>query len=260
MAFVNRTYKHPAPTFNVNGVKGWDTRLIYSYYGYPMYATGFQYNYWRQTSGSNPNYDYNLFEGIKDFEVSQLYPDQGGGFSNEIYSSSIYKGTYENFPSRYFKTGKTLRIKSNMIISSSGVESTPLFNMRVGIYNNTRSTYYTLGTQYQNMQSHYSPRYNYAPVSIEINIISVESYDSSSISNQLLMKAEGFYQYTNLTCISPGTCTTPLSDFNYVPIGLNDVSVYVGDITDSYILTLDFLNSVGIDAIYPSQLTIEELG
>ena len=253
---VDYTYKHSSPTFNINGVKGWDTRLIYSYYGYPKLI----YNY--SESGSAGGYTNNLFEGIEYFQE-----DSGKTFHS---SSLAYKGEYQRYPAYYFKTGKTLRIKSNIYISSSVDDYTTL-NVRTGIYNLTTSQYYTLGIQNYGYKNHETNRLLQASVDLEINLTSVGVFLSSSLTNKLYIQANGFYQYLNLDCfINPSNCNTAsFSQHQYVPIGLNPIPPfenetgsfrYVGDITDLYKLTLDFSGSRTLNFLIPTKLTIEELG
>lgn len=115
---------HPAPTNIINSVRGWNTRHIYNYYGTSDYT---DFNY---PSVTVQDYSQNLFQVIEDYaaSISPSYP--------------LFKGGYK-FPARYFRAGKSLKIKTFLYIDTD-VFTNAILNLNVGI-SNSKSTYVQIG-------------------------------------------------------------------------------------------------------------------
>jgi len=240
-ALYLKNYIHTTPTHLINGVKGWNSRLIYSYYGSPTNTLP----YLEATGG---DYSINIFEAIRLY----TFPDTGG--------SPIYKGT-NRFPPRYFSTGKNLRIKGSLKISTTG---TAIFNTNISIY------YPGLGTTSianQNGGGNHTVAnrdgVDDMPINFDITLTSIEMYDTVNQTNEVYMQANGHYQYAYSSFSTGGDNT----DTVYVPIyGKNEYGpnktpyILVADNFENPIpLIWSFTGSSNVDKIDILYITIEEL-
>jgi hypothetical protein len=221
--------KHSTPTFIVNKVKGWNTRLIYAYYG--IIGSTFDY-----VSESGGNLTLNLFSVIAN---SSLNASNG----------SIYKGQYSNLGPRYFKTGKSLRIKGQFLITGT---SSKIFNILSQI-DITGGGGTTLISNTNNNHNHTLPsNITDCPVNFELTYNSLES---DADPNRTYIQSNGFYQYNAGDYNQNG----PNIENNvYVPIYSTNGYISTGEISDSYDLYISFDNSE-IDNLKIVYLTIEEL-
>lgn len=220
--------KHIAPSLNINSVKGWDTRLIYCFYGLPDSP----FNY---VSVAGGDYETNLFQAIK------LFGD-------------YYKGNNTFGLDRYYSTGKNLRIKGRFIVTSN--DSNRLFNIWVNLDNKDLGINYQLAaTNNKNDHTFFNGNIGESvPVDFEIIISFVESVEGENPI--FLAQANGYYQY-NLDSYSA-------NGFNiqnaYVPIWNGGETNFIGPLNslNSFILNINFSRS-SVYKIILSYLTIEEL-
>ena len=220
--------KYTQPTFTINEQPGWHTRLLYSYYGFEAL------DYYAQTGG----YTQNLFEVI----------DTYWGGVNPPYMAR--KGTYF-FPngSRFFKTGKHIRIEGRLRVSST---NSAIFNIDAGIYNENSGLITLAASNKRNDHSFaLANGRDSVPVYFKINYMSWED-DSSN----LYMAAEGHYQYEFESYNGGGPNTT----VTYVPIWIDKGPyVKIDNIQYSNKLYISFDGSSGITNITPICITVEEL-
>jgi hypothetical protein len=156
--------KNQAPTFNINGLNGWDTRTIYCYYGKPEYFY------------STDNFTANLF--------GQIEKD-----------TSYFKGTYTIKPTtnRYFKSGKNLRIRGRFLVSASN--SPVNFNIYSKIYDkNTDVTTPISSTNNGNNHIFFNgDKETDVPCDFEILMTFIEVSDGGSVN--FFCQSNGYYQY-----------------------------------------------------------------
>jgi len=212
--------RHIAPSFIINKVKGWNTRLIYKYYGStesPLQV--------------DPPQIENLFTTIANTSTS---------------NNPLYKGQHI-FPggSRYFKTGKSIRIKGRFWITGTSGEP---FNIWAGVkFGNTglkiassnNGTNHTLPASLVD-----------CPVDFEITYNSIENN-----SSQLYLDVNGFYQYSFGNYKTTGANV----ENSYVPIW-DDKGTYtaITSVDEAIELVLSFDSST-IPVLTLIYLTIEEL-
>jgi len=219
--------KHIPPDFNINTVKGWNTRLLYNFYGSPATAP------MDYVSVTGADYTINIFDAIDTW-------------ANGI-GSIVSKGQFL-FPHRYFKTGKSIRVRGKLIISVDG--SSPLFNINARI-DNSNNGLILLANQNDN-NDHQFPDKDNVPVDFEIVYNSIELK-----TPELVMQANGYYQYNTDSYNTPG----PNSNNIYVPIW-NSEGPYIqveNSLSGTNKICINFANSNSISNIKIHYLTVEEL-
>ena len=218
---------HPAPTNIINGIKGWNTRHIYNYYGSSDYTN---FNYATVASGSS--YSDNLFGVIKDYDT--------------------YKGGYE-FPERYFLPGKNLRVKG-MLYISSGANTDAELRIQAGI-ENTQNTYTTIGLIEGNTNKYHlfgDGATRSAYTEFELIYSGIETLSKPST---LVMGASGYFRYNNPTSRHSSNFLIPIVRVNSMPQINSDLKTNPQPIT----INLNFSGSYHINTINVLNLSIEEL-
>jgi len=239
MAILFTPLKHQTPNHNINGIKGWSNRTIYSYYGSPGQTT--YYDYYVQQGA----YDINLFTGI----AAYVFPNTN--------SRPIYKGT-NTFPAGYFSTGKNLRIKGRFFISCGS--SSPVFNMSVYIDDPTLGPNRIAASNNENDHTLNNSLTN-MPLDFEIVSTGIETSMLNNSNNETtyetFIQANGFFQYESADFAGDGNNTA----VSYVPIYLLDpYRTTTGLITDTKTLSIKFDGSNNVTSIKVIYLTIEEMG
>ena len=220
------TIKHSPPSFNINTVKGWNTRLLYNFYGAPSaifdyYVTG-------------GNYAINIFDVIQTWEANNTQLGSKGQFV---------------FPAKYFKTGKSVRVRGRLLINGG---TSSIFNIRASIDNSVNGL--TPVAAQNNFNDHTFAAGNSqtdVPIDFEIIYTSLETTDLV-----LFMQANGYYQYNTNEYNTAGTNLTNA----YVPIwnSTQYISVELTSLTGTNELYISFDNST-VTKIILSYLTVEEL-
>ena len=221
--------KHIPPDFNINTVKGWNTRLLYNFYGSHANAT------MDYVSVTGADYTINIFDAI----------DTWASGIGRIVS----KGQFL-FPHRYFKTGKSIRVRGRVLVTS---DDSRTFNIRASINN---SNYGTSPVAAQNDGANHTfakgnIRTN-VPVEFEIVYTSVETTES-----YLYMQANGYYKYEYDFYSNGGRNLSVV----HVPIWFHGQYVRVdSDLTGNYTnkIYISFDGS-DVQAIKLFYLTVEEL-
>lgn len=228
--------KHPNPNFIINQVKGWNSRVLYTYYGAP---------------GWTPLDIYNAYDDVTNI----FYAIENYNSSNSVILS---KGQYQ-YPqySRFFKTGKSIRVKGSLLVSST---SDPIFNISAKIYNGTNSSLLTIAAQNNGSNHIFAQNSSYynVPVNFEITYNCVETDNKGAPS--LWFQANGFYQYDFGSYNNGGANNNVI----YVPIWNYTNStqwIGVGDSNDAYDIYISFDGSanLGNPGIILRHLTVEEL-
>lgn len=227
-AIVNA--RHTAPTLTINEVKGWQTRLLYSYYG----KLDTLMDYVEETEGA---FNRNLFTVIDEYENTSEF--------------TLKKGVY-TFPPSYFWTGKSVKIEGQFLVS---VEEGPKnFNIRANIKKQNGDIAEIAATN--NYNSHTFARGNSAinvPVYFKIVYTSVVNTETS-----VYMMANGHYQYEFSSYDGAESTNQAVV---YVPIwyiNKDTPSVYTEIAKESNELRIEFTNST-VSSIKPVYITIEEL-
>ncbi len=215
--------RHIAPSFIINKVKGWNTRLIYKYYGHP---------------GTPLTFD--------PANVSNLLTEIANSFTS---NDPLYKGQYI-FPagSRYFKTGKSIRIKGRFWISGTGGD---VFNIVAKVkFSNTSVT---IASSNDGQNHTLSTSLSDCPVDFEVTYNSIE--DSQTDPPDLYLDVNGFYQYTFSNYKTSGANV----ENSYVPVwDSKGTYTEITNVNDDIELVLSFDNST-IPTLTLIYLTIEEL-
>jgi hypothetical protein len=222
-----------SPSSVVNGIKGWNQRHLYNYYGNP---TNNLLDYYVESEGV---YNVNLFR------VVELYEPNGKD------SPVLYKGGY-NFPIGYFKTGKSLRIKGRLLFATDPTDVSH-FDIRVRIENSVDGLT-TLATSNNGTRHVPAKGISNLPVDFEIIVTSVPVADSNASTDDLYVQANGSYNYV----VSQETNINPI----YVPIWSDSPLKRVssdGLKTTTNNLWLDFGNSDLVTSIKVVYLMVEEL-
>jgi hypothetical protein len=227
--------RHSAPTFLIDGVKGWNTRQIYNYYGNSSYTT---LNYITEAG----NYSTDLFSVINSFENT-----------NTVF---LHKGI-TTFPTHYFKAGKSIRVRGYLKVTNATTIPS-IFNM-VFYMNNSAGSATKIGSS-NDGSDHLFARGNLENqiiiINFETTIFGIETISKPSV---LYMAALGYFQY-NMQVEGEDPPTNMLNA--YVPIYSNGMAIVDSDIsTSTYTNTLQitFDGSSDLTGIYPLNLTIEEL-
>ena len=220
--------KHIPPNFTINGVKGWNSRLLYTFYGN---ASNPDFDYYAQTG----DYTINLFSAIADWQQTN--------------GAILSKGQY-NYPqySYFFKTGKSIRVKGTLLIDADAAT----FNIRASIKNVTDNSVWAIARP-NNGNDHTVGKggvHEKMPVNFEITYGCIEDN-----SNNLYFQANGFYQYEFSDYNSEGSNVAVA----YVPIWNSTQFTNVGTNDDNYELHISFDNSNRVDPLVIRHLTIEEL-
>ena len=219
--------KHTPPNFTVNSIKGWNTRLLYTFYGY--FNTAF--NYYAVAT----NYTNNLFSTIANWENS-----------NAIIVS---KGQY-NYPqySYFFKTGKSIRVKGHLLVTSD--DTNQIFNIFAKIRNITDNSLISIASSDKSNSHTFANGtiVNGLPINFEITYSCVED------NNDLYFQANGFFQYEYDSYSGGGTNRSVV----YVPIWSDNQFTLVGTNDDEYNLYISFDDS-NVPNITLRHMTVEEL-
>jgi hypothetical protein len=220
---------HIAPTNIINGVKGWNIRHIYNYYGSSDYTT---FNY-----ADGGNYDINLFSAIQSSTPNE------------------YKGDYV-FPARYFLSGKNLRVKG-MLYISSGANTDAWLKINAGI-NNTEKTYETIGSIDATTKYHFFGNGFTRSAYTEFELI-YSGIETLQKPPKLLMGASGYFRYDELS-----SDTNLLNNRNFlIPIvrinPLVEINSDLDTAPEPITINLNFAGSYHIDTINVLNLSIEEL-
>ena len=230
------------PTNLVNGIQGWNTRLIYAYYGSPAGAYDI---------GPHLSAGTELFGDLSAYTFPDTnYQPITKGFQN------YYK--LVTLTNRYFATGKNLRIRGRFLISTPPLTS-PTFSMNVAVYNfgGVGDTTTTIASTNNGAGHLVSQGVDRAPLDFEIIITGIESQtDTPSSRINLYMQANGYFQYNIDPTDRNGTVI-------YVPIyeanGPNPYSV-VGLVDDGSSNGVQIqLDGTDIDSLYVYYVTVEEL-
>jgi hypothetical protein len=266
MALLSRIYTQP--TYNINQVNGWKTRLLYTYYGdfantsdTGQYLEKGKVDYALYASNNGfPNYDIDMFEVIGVTQDTIL---------NNTVSYIVKGGTKQtttnqlNFPSDYWKTGKAVRIKGAFFVP--GASDGNSLNMRLRIQNVDTNTDYDLAYTNNNAAGGQNHIMTFKTESYESNGPYVNfEYTYSSVTvcgndvddqNIQYLKADGYFQYDN------GNVTNLYNDeVRFVPV--YDSNYYYditgGNSPNATRIMIDFFKT-SVPSILLSYITVEEL-
>jgi len=260
---ITRIYTQP--TYVVNQVKGWETRLIYSHFGdwsnnntANDFTLESRVDYTQYCSDNSiTDLSENIFTVIK---TSQDNQQDSNTFYNYIYKGGAYGLTELELPAGYWKTGKTLRVKGAVIIK--GWVDGDRFNIRAGIADSD-NTYtalaYPNGTDGQHhvmefsTESYDSENGIYVPFEINYGSVVVNNVTNNN-SYELYVRAEGHYQYAN-----PNISNYKNKETKFIPMYIyDDPYKLISSVNGSTKLRIDFCDSQ-VDIIYISYITVEEL-
>ena len=225
--------KHTAPSLTINEVKGWQSRILYNYYG--RYDSGLM-DYVSETSS---DYTLNLFSIID-------------AYQSGVASYPIQKGLYE-FPSKYFTTGKSIKVEGQFLVSANSNK----FNIHAKIDNSNNDIISLSSTN--NGNNHDVAAGGIVedlPIYFKIIYTAVERYDGgASPTTGLYMMANGHYQYEYDSYNGGKGSNTSVV---YVPIWTTSPYVLIDDTTGINKLSISFDNSntTVIKLVY---MTVEEL-
>jgi len=224
--------KHTQPTFTINEQPGWNTRLLYTYYGHNGSAN--LIDYVTETGGS---FTGNIFDVIGNFATSANIFNHKG---------SVAFPAVNNF----LKTGKTLRVEGSLWVSSTGGQ----FNMRASVENSTNGV--VLLAAQNNNNNHDLTTVDLMPVFFKIDFSSVETNDNGT--KELYLMANGYYEYCKGNYDTGGKNDT----LAFIPIyNKSNTTPYIslGNANSNNKLYISFDGSSNISSIKIIHLTVEEL-
>ena len=228
---MSQIIKSPSPTKTINNINGWNTRLLYSYCG--IFNNNF-FDYVDVINGSySSDFSTNLFDAM-DYYQTHTVPND-----------AVYKGT-STFPSRYFTTGKNVRVKGRFLVSGDN----DIFNIRTGLFNSGNGV---IGLSRQNAGNthHFANDNNVSDVPVDFSII----YTSIELdSPSLCMMSNGYYRYEYADYASGGSNR----DVVHVPIWNLNPSTYIDNTSGYNQIRISFDGS-GVTSMKLIYLTIEEL-
>lgn len=235
MASSYLPYVHQFPNNSINNIKGWDTKLLYCFYGIPPIAdSGSPVDYIAYLNSlDSTNLGINLFDAIDDYErTSGILISKGipQCLNSNLTNPSLNK-LNAGIPFWYFKTGKTFRIRARLYVRVT--DGALEFDINGGVTYKLRADQplYTGFTRFQNLawpngsSSHGHTFMNTditypatIPVDLELvyHSIMVQDKTGGSDTNKVTypsFKCNGYYQYSH-----NGFSTSDNKINSYVPI------------------------------------------